>query len=88
MVMQLPGPAEQTSKRQDGTRVASRCNLFVSNQIVQPSAPGECACNRRPLPPLLSVIQEAEMAGLGLLGLLALPIPILLLLMWALGWLH
>jgi hypothetical protein len=28
------------------------------------------------------------MAGPGLLGLLALPIPILLLLMWALGWLH
>jgi hypothetical protein len=28
------------------------------------------------------------MARGGLLGLLALPVPILLLLMWALGWLH
>jgi len=28
------------------------------------------------------------MAGAGLVGLLVLPIPILLLLMWALGWLH
>jgi hypothetical protein len=34
--------------------------LFVSNQIVQPSALGECACNRRPLPPMLSVIQSSQ----------------------------
>jgi hypothetical protein len=31
---------------------------------------------------------EAEMARAGLLGLLALPVPILLILIWALGWLH
>jgi hypothetical protein len=31
---------------------------------------------------------EKIMARGGLLGVLALPVPILLLLMWALGWLH